>query len=160
MDKKKSNLIGKKTDSEPVYGDNDKYIKTKIKICRDNINTNFQGKEIPKQYTSKKLPSLIMLDSVVIADKKYYPKHFWCKYEIKIIKRKILLMMILTQFYLMNLKMNLIMDLIMNLKLILIMNLTMILIMNLIMNLTMNLTMNLKNLLESLLKGLLKKSDS
>ena len=89
-----------------------------------------------------------MLDSVVIADKKYYPKHFWCKYEIKIIKRKILLMMILTQFYLMNLKMNLIMDLIMNLKLIL------------IMNLTMNLTMNLKNLLESLLKGLLKKSDS
>ena len=157
---KQSNLIGKKTDSEPVYDANDKYIKTKTKICRDNVNTNFQGKEIPKEYKSIKLPSLIMLDSVVIADKKYYPKHFWCKYEIKIIKRKILLMMILTQFYLMNLTMNLIMDLIMNLKLILVMNLTMILIMNLVMNLAMNLTMNLKNLLESLLKGPLKKSDS
>ena len=27
-----SNLIGKEFDSEPVYGDNDKYIKTKVKI--------------------------------------------------------------------------------------------------------------------------------
>ena len=30
-------------DSEPVYGDNDKCIKTKIKLYRDKINTNFQG---------------------------------------------------------------------------------------------------------------------
>ena len=28
-----------------VYGDNDKYIKTKIKIYDDSVNTNFQGKK-------------------------------------------------------------------------------------------------------------------
>ena len=31
-------------DSEPVYGDNDKYIKAKMKLYGDKINTNFQGK--------------------------------------------------------------------------------------------------------------------
>ena len=38
-----------KFDSELVYGDNDKYIKTKIKICGDKINTNFQGKKYQKK---------------------------------------------------------------------------------------------------------------
>ena len=42
------NLMNIKFDSEPVYGDNDKYIKTKIKLYRDKINPNFQGKKIPK----------------------------------------------------------------------------------------------------------------
>ena len=28
-------------DKEPVYGDNDKYIKAKIKSHRDKVNTNF-----------------------------------------------------------------------------------------------------------------------
>ena len=36
-------------DSEPVYGDNDKYIKTKIKLYGDKVNTNFQGKTLPKE---------------------------------------------------------------------------------------------------------------
>ena len=36
-------------DSKPVYGDNDKYIKTKIKSYRDEVNTNFQGNKIPKE---------------------------------------------------------------------------------------------------------------
>ena len=36
-------------DSEPVYGDNDKYIKTKIKMYEDRVNTNFQGKKVPKK---------------------------------------------------------------------------------------------------------------
>ena len=36
-------------DSEPVYGDNDKYIKTKIKLYEDRVNTNFQDKKIPKK---------------------------------------------------------------------------------------------------------------
>ena len=31
-----------KFDSEPVYGDNDKYINTKIKLYGDKVNTNFQ----------------------------------------------------------------------------------------------------------------------
>ena len=41
-----------KSDSEPVYGDNDKYIKTKIKIYKDKANTNFQDKKVPKENAS------------------------------------------------------------------------------------------------------------
>ena len=44
-----SNLMNIKFDNEPVYGDNDKYIKTKIKFYGDKINTNFQGKKIQKE---------------------------------------------------------------------------------------------------------------
>ena len=47
-----SSLVGKEFDSKPVYGDSDKYIKTKIKSCRDNVNTNFQDKKVPKENTS------------------------------------------------------------------------------------------------------------
>ena len=36
-----SNLMNMKFDSEPVYGDNDKYIMTKIKMYNDSVNTNF-----------------------------------------------------------------------------------------------------------------------
>ena len=43
------NLFNIKLDSETVYGDNDKYIKTKIKICGDQVNTNFQGKKYQKK---------------------------------------------------------------------------------------------------------------
>ena len=43
-----------KFDSEPVYGDNDQNIKTKIKSYEDKINTNFQGKKIPKEIASYK----------------------------------------------------------------------------------------------------------
>ena len=42
-----SNLIGKKFDSEPVYGD--KYIKTKIKSYGDRVITNFQGKKYQRK---------------------------------------------------------------------------------------------------------------
>ena len=78
---------------EPVCGDNDKYIKTKIKLCGDKINTNFQGKKIPKENASYKCLSLIMLimlDSVIRANKKYYPQTLLeeCKYEIKKNKMK------------------------------------------------------------------------
>ena len=38
---KVSNLMNMKFDSEPVYGDNDKYIKTKIKLYEDKINKKF-----------------------------------------------------------------------------------------------------------------------
>ena len=74
-----------KFDTEPVYGDNDKYIKTKIKSYGDKINTNFQDKIIPKENTSYKCLSLIILDSVIRANKKYYPQTLLeeCKYEIK-----------------------------------------------------------------------------
>ena len=36
-------------ESKPVYGSNDKYIKTKIKIYADNIITNFHNKQMPKE---------------------------------------------------------------------------------------------------------------
>ena len=36
-----NSLINIELDSEPVYGDNDQYIKTKIKSYRDKENTNF-----------------------------------------------------------------------------------------------------------------------
>ena len=42
---KVSNLINIEFDSEPVYGDNDKYVKTKIKMYEDKVNTKFQGEE-------------------------------------------------------------------------------------------------------------------
>ena len=43
--KKGKNLLSIKFYSEPVYDDNDKYIKTKIKIYDNNVNTNFHGKK-------------------------------------------------------------------------------------------------------------------
>ena len=72
-------------DSDPVYGDNDKYIKAKIKSYRDKVNTNFQGKKIPKENASCKCFSLIILDSVITVSKKYYPQTLLeeCKCEIK-----------------------------------------------------------------------------
>ena len=82
---KNSSLMNKEFDRESLYGDSDKYIKTKIKSYGDKVNTNFQGKKIPKQNTSSKCLSLIMLDSIIRVNKNYYPKTLLeeCKYEIK-----------------------------------------------------------------------------
>ena len=79
-------LLGIEFDSEPVYNDTDSYIKTKVKMYDNRVNTNFQGKEVPKVDASYKCLSLIMLDSAVKVGKKYYPQVFLeeCKY----IKRK------------------------------------------------------------------------
>ena len=68
-----SDLMNIEFDSEPGYGDGDKYITTKIKMYEDRVNTNFQGKEVPKENASYKCLSLIILDSVVRVNKKYYP---------------------------------------------------------------------------------------
>ena len=67
-------LLKKCNYSEPVYVDNDKYIKTKIKIYDGSVNTNFQGKGVPKEKAPCKCLSIIMLDSVVKAKKKHYPQ--------------------------------------------------------------------------------------
>ena len=69
-------LLGIEFDSEPVYGDTDSYIKTKVKMYDNKFNTNFQGKETPKGDSSYECLSLIILDSVVKAGKKYYPQVF------------------------------------------------------------------------------------
>ena len=72
-----SNLLNIEFDSEPVYGDVDKYIKTKIKMYGDKVNTNFQGKKVPKENSSYKCLSLKMLDSAIRVNKKHYHKHYW-----------------------------------------------------------------------------------
>ena len=76
-------------ESKPVYGDDDKYIKTKIKIYAGSMITNFHNKKMPKEKAPCKCLSIIMLDSVIKAKKKYYPQTLLeeCKYEAK--KRKI-----------------------------------------------------------------------
>ena len=72
--KRVEKLLKIEFDSEPVYGDNDKYIKTKIKIYAGSIITNFQSKKMPKEKTLCMCLSIIMLDSVIKAKKKYYPQ--------------------------------------------------------------------------------------
>ena len=75
-------LMKKNFESEPVYGDNDKYIKTKIKIYAGSIITNFHNKKMPKEKAPCKCLSIIMIDSVIKANKKYYPQILSeeCKY--------------------------------------------------------------------------------
>ena len=60
--------------SKPVYGDDEKYIKTKIKTYGDSVISNFHSKKIPKEKVPCKCLSIIMLDSVIEAKKKYYPQ--------------------------------------------------------------------------------------
>ena len=69
-------------ESKPVYGDDDKYIKTKIKIYGGSMITNFHNKKMSKEKAPCKCLSIIMLDSVIKANKKYDPQTFLeeCKY--------------------------------------------------------------------------------
>ena len=75
--------------TETTYGDDDdddKYIKTKIKTYKDNINTNFYNKigckKVPKEKRSHECSSIIIIDSVLYVYEKYYPQTFLeeCKY--------------------------------------------------------------------------------
>ena len=77
-----------KSDTKPVYGDDKKYIKTKIKTYGDSVITNFHNKNISKENAPCKCLSIIMLDSVIKAKRKYYPETLFkeCKYEQKSIK--------------------------------------------------------------------------
>ena len=69
-------------ESKSVYGDDDKYIKTKRKIYAGRIITNFHNKKVPKEKAPCKCFSIIMIHSVIRANKKYYPQTFLeeCKY--------------------------------------------------------------------------------
>ena len=44
-----ADLLDVQFDSDPVYGDNEKYIKTKIRMHEDRLITNFQGKKYQKK---------------------------------------------------------------------------------------------------------------
>ena len=81
---KKYNKIWKKVEksmridfeSKPTYGCDDKYIKTKIKTYANIIITNFHNKKIQKEKVPCKCLSIIMLDSDIELDEKYYPQTF------------------------------------------------------------------------------------
>ena len=68
-------------ESKPVYGDDDKYIKTTIKPYADNLITNSHNKKMPKEKAPCKCLSTAMLYSVIKANKNYYPEIFFeeCK---------------------------------------------------------------------------------
>ena len=69
-------------ESKPFYGDDDNYIKTKIKTYADSLITNFHNKKMPKEKVPCKCLSIMILDSVIESDEKYYPQTFLkeCKY--------------------------------------------------------------------------------
>ena len=51
--------------SKPVYGNNDKQIKTKMIKYADHLITNFHKKKMLKENVPCKCSSIIMLDSVL-----------------------------------------------------------------------------------------------
>ena len=67
---------------KPVYGDDDKYIKTKMKIYADSIITNFHKKDMPKEKAVRKYLSIIMIDSVIKANKKILSTNTFRKMQI------------------------------------------------------------------------------
>lgn len=71
-----------------MFGDTSRCIKTKIKSDGDKVNKNFESKKMSKENASYKYFSLIMLDSVISVNKKYYYQRLLeeCKYEILRIK--------------------------------------------------------------------------
>ena len=75
-------LIKINFESKPVYCDDDKCIKTKIKLYASSMITKFHNKKMPKEKAPCKCLSIIMLDSVIKANKKYYPQTLLeeCKY--------------------------------------------------------------------------------
>ena len=71
-------------DSKPFYGnDGNKYIKTKTKIFKDRVITYFYNEKVPKENLPYKCLSMIILDSVIKSDEKYYPQTYLeeCKYK-------------------------------------------------------------------------------
>ena len=80
--KKIERLMSINFNSKNTYGNEHKYIKTKIKTYADIITTNFHNKRTPNEKVPCKWLSLIMLDSVTESDEKYYPQAFLeeCKY--------------------------------------------------------------------------------
>ena len=78
-------LLNLKFESKPIYGEDDKYIKAKIKSYKGRLTTNFQDKKTSKENSSYKCLSIITLESIIKINKKYYPQILLdeCKYEVK-----------------------------------------------------------------------------
>ena len=101
-------------ESKPVYGEDNKYIK--IKIYADSIVTNFHNKKMPKEKPSYKCLLIIILDSIIKANKKCYPQTSLeeCKYVQEKIKIKNYIDDGLNQIATLMKKQNLILILVMN----------------------------------------------
>ena len=73
-------LMKKDFNTKTIYGDDDKYITTKIKTYKGSIIKNFYNKngskKIPEEKVAHKCLSIIILDSVIYAYEKYYPQVF------------------------------------------------------------------------------------
>ena len=82
---KVGDLLSVQFDSDPVYGDNEKYIKTKIRTYEGRFITNFQGKKMPKENISYNCIALVGIDCVIRMNKKFYPQVYLseCKYHIR-----------------------------------------------------------------------------
>ena len=117
IQKRVEKLLKIEFDSEPFYGDNNKYIKIKIKIYNNSMITNFQGKEMSKEKALCKCLLIVMLDYVIKAKKKDYPQTLLeeCKYEQEKIKMENLIDDDLQKVCLMSLVVNLMMNLTYNL---------------------------------------------
>ena len=82
--KKFKRLMGIDFESKATY--DVKYINIKIKTYEDSITTSFYNKtgfkEVPEEKVPHKCFSIMILDSVLYAYKKYYPQTFLeeCKY--------------------------------------------------------------------------------
>ena len=78
-------LMGKDFNTKPTNGDDDKYIKTKIKAYEGNITTSFYNKKGSKNLPEEKVPhkywSIIILDSIFYAYEKYHPQIFLEEYK-------------------------------------------------------------------------------
>ena len=63
-------------ESKVVYGDNDKYVKTKIKADAGTMIRNFHNKKMSKEKASCKCLSIEMIDSDVNANKKIKTENY------------------------------------------------------------------------------------
>ena len=92
--KKVEKLMGIDFNTKTTYGDDEKYIKTKIKTYGGNIATNFYNKKWSKKVPKEKIPhkclSIIILDSILYAYEQYHPQIFLeeCKEAEENIKTK------------------------------------------------------------------------
>ena len=87
-----SDLVNKKFDSDPIY--NNKYINTKIKSYNNDIKTNFRNidnknNKLPEKNKPYKCTSLILLDSIIKINRKYYPQTLSQECVYKLIKKKV-----------------------------------------------------------------------
>ena len=84
IQEKIESLMRKKIYSKLFSGNNDnKYKKRKIKTFKDSIITNFHNKKVSEEKISYKCLPIIVLDSVIKRDNKYYSQTFLEEYIYK-----------------------------------------------------------------------------